>query len=691
MTTSNRFRAYTAVVLFLTIVSTATAQYSGGTGEPNDPYRIATAADLIALGETPADYDKHFILTTDIDLDPNLPGRKVFDKAVIAPDTDPGDQNAWGPVFAGNSFSGIFDGNGHTISHLTVRGEGYLGLFGQLGTWSPVGEVRGLGLADVNIAGSGYFVGGLVGQNSGTMTECHSTGAVSGGSHVGGLVGYHHAGTVTQCHSTAVVKGKGVVGGLVGDNYYGTVIDCYSTGAVSATSVVGGLVGDNYCGTVIDCYSTGAVSAGDFVGGLVGSSWGDDVDTDARVTGCYSTGTVSGTDCVGGLVGENGSCGFVTRCYSTGAVSATGDVGGLFGWVFTWAEEVNDCFWDIQTSGQTTSAGGTGKTTAQMQDPNTFVAAGWDFVGHADGPHDVWAERSGGGYPILCWQLPDKSGLPGFAGGTGEPNDPYRISTAKELNSIGCNPRLMQCHFKLVADLDLTGVHFYPIGDYFRPYGGTFDGNGHTVSHLTIKGVGDVGMFGCLAGEIEKLGIVDANVTGSGSYIGGLVGYNYRGTVTQCYSTGAVNATEQYSSVGGLVGYNYGGTVTQCYSTSVVSGGWTRVGGLVGRNYGVVIQCYSVCFPRTTGFFYGLVGYDGSFYGIVTACFWDSEASGQPATPGAGGIPTTTAGMQTAKTFIDAGWDFVGETANGTEDIWWINEGKDYPHLWWEIGDGASP
>ena len=60
------------------------------------PYQIATAADLIALGETPEDYDKHFILTADIDLDPNLPGRKVFDKAVIAADTDPNDP--WSPL-----------------------------------------------------------------------------------------------------------------------------------------------------------------------------------------------------------------------------------------------------------------------------------------------------------------------------------------------------------------------------------------------------------------------------------------------------------------------------------------------------------------------------------------------------------------------------------------------------------------
>lgn len=77
------------VVCFLTLP--APAQYSGGTGEPNDPYQIATAADLIALGETPDDYDKHFILTADIDLDPNLPGGRVFDKAVIAPDTNPND------------------------------------------------------------------------------------------------------------------------------------------------------------------------------------------------------------------------------------------------------------------------------------------------------------------------------------------------------------------------------------------------------------------------------------------------------------------------------------------------------------------------------------------------------------------------------------------------------------------------
>ena len=126
----------------------AHAKYSGGTGEPNDPYQIATAEDLMLLGETPEDYGKHFILTADIDLDPNLPGRKVFDKAVIAPDTNDATTDV-----QGTPFTGVFDGNGHTISHLTITGKDYLGLFGQLA--SPA-QVRELGAVGVNILGSGY-------------------------------------------------------------------------------------------------------------------------------------------------------------------------------------------------------------------------------------------------------------------------------------------------------------------------------------------------------------------------------------------------------------------------------------------------------------------------------------------------------------------------------------------------------
>ena len=93
----------------------AYANYSGGSGTAQDPYQIATAADLIALGEMPTDYDKHFILTADIDLDLNLLGGGFFDRAVIA------------------GFTGVLDGNGHRIPCLRIKAEHYVGLFGRIG------------------------------------------------------------------------------------------------------------------------------------------------------------------------------------------------------------------------------------------------------------------------------------------------------------------------------------------------------------------------------------------------------------------------------------------------------------------------------------------------------------------------------------------------------------------------------
>jgi len=400
-------------------------KYGGGTGEPNDPYQIATAEDLILLGETPEDYDKHFILTADIDLDPNLHGRKVFDKAVIGPDT-----NDVVSGFQGTPFTGVFDGTGHVVSHLTVQGKEYLGLFGQLGEWGAVAgpEVRDLGVVDVSITGSGDYVGGLVGQNFyGRVTQCYSTGLVSGGSFLGGLVGDNSQGNIVVSYSTGTVRGDNSIGGLVGGNSgamalcsssgevsahgkfgggligdnSGAVTQCYSDAEVSADTYVGGLVGSNE-GAVTQCYSTGAVEGTSGVGGLVGGNgfmaghWGD-------VTDCYSTGAVKSSDYAGGLVG--GGIGSVTRCYSTGVVSGS-YVGGLIGGPPS-RLSVTACFWDTETSGQTTSPGGTGKTTTEMQMSSTFLDAGWDFVDETvNGTEDIWSICEGTNYPRFVWQIP---------------------------------------------------------------------------------------------------------------------------------------------------------------------------------------------------------------------------------------------------------------------------------------------
>jgi hypothetical protein len=108
----------------------------------------------------------------DIDLDPKLPDRKVFDKVVMASGTFSNDKY---PPFQGTPFTGVFDGDRHTIWRLTITGKNCLGLFGQLLSGA---EIRNLGVLDVNIGGSGYYAGG--GHNGGgTVTRCYTTGEVS--------------------------------------------------------------------------------------------------------------------------------------------------------------------------------------------------------------------------------------------------------------------------------------------------------------------------------------------------------------------------------------------------------------------------------------------------------------------------------------------------------------------------------
>jgi hypothetical protein len=128
--------------------------------------------------------------------------------------------------------------------------------------------------------------------------------------------------------------------------------------------------------------------------------------------------------------------------------------------------------------------------------------------------------------------------------------------------------------------------------------------------------------------------------------------------------------------------------VTHSYSTGAVSGTGICIGGVLGANGGNLTQCYSAGAVKGNPDVGGLVGSRNSTMN-VTACFWDTQTSGQ--TRSAGGTGKTTAEMKTAKTYLDAGWDFVGETANGTKDIWRIDEGEDYPRLWWELGKEAKP
>jgi hypothetical protein len=405
------------VVVFCLIVPLSGAGFAGGTGESNSPYQIATAEQLVSIGSDPNLLDKHFVLIADIDLDPDAPGGRVFDRAVIAPISETADPNRVGLEAR---FSGVFDGGGHTISNLTIRGGHYLGLFGQVS-----GTVKNLTIADADVSGSGNNVGCLAGYSQGNVTQCHSSGVVGGGSLVGGLigrtiqgrivrcsssvtvdaagnsagglVGYSDVGRVDLCSSAGVVRGQSYVGGLIGWNYQGVVRHCYSTGAVNGSMDIGGLIGQNWTGYVTHCYSTGAVEGEQLVGGLAG-------DNSGSIATSYSSGTVVGVLRVGGLAGSN-IIGIV-RSYSTGSVQGNKSVGGLVG--VSGPSGTTASFWDVETSGQAASPIGAGKTTIEMLSAATYRDAGWDFLGEEiNGAQSIWWIVDGQDYPRLWWE-PDE-------------------------------------------------------------------------------------------------------------------------------------------------------------------------------------------------------------------------------------------------------------------------------------------
>lgn len=718
------------VIASIAILSSFALAYSGGDGSPVNPYQIASVDDFMQLSNTPADWNKAFILTADIDL-----SSRVFNQAPIAPNSSPG-------------FVGIFDGSGRTISNLVITAptKDYVGLFGSVG---QIGQIKNLGIKNANIQGRSY-VGGLAGYaNYGQITSCFVAGAVSGeSSSVGGLVGSNNYGIITSCHTTGAIMGSTGVGGLIGDNlsgyqiyncyssstvsgmdYIGGLIGrnranpagisyCYATGIVSGNGTVGGLIGFNENGTITSCYSTGSIvgGAGIDIGGLIGRNMGSILSSYAAgliltkgprtggltgsntgsITNCYSVCPISalmGGE-VGGLIGNN--TGTVTNCYAAGIVQTRGSFPGVGGLIGSGnPASIKSCFWDIEATGRATSAGGAGKTTVEMQTLSTFSTAGWDFNSiEIDGDAADWALPSDkADYPKLIWQE-----LPTYSGGDGTAQNPYQIATVEDFKALSGMPIHWSCHFILTSDIDLSGISFTaaPIAPYTTlnsrefqgmPFMGVFDGNGHHICNLTIPAPTKdyIGLFGCISGGLVKnLGLNNVKIEGR-NYVGSLAGVN-SGMIVNCFSDGDIKG---YGTVGGLIGfagYSYfryqpasllSCDVINCYSTCSVKGNYT-VGGLVGAgDYCKIAFCYS------TGAVSGQsVGGLLSSYGrncAVASSFWDIEASGCAAS--ASGVGKMTAEMMKRSTFTGAGWDFVGETANGTGDIWAICEGKDYPRF----------
>lgn len=325
----------------------AYAKYDGGAGTEASPYIIRTARQMNDIGASSSDWNKHFRLAADLDMS---------DYAGAA-------YNIIGTSTT-QSFRGIFDGSGFEIFNfsLTTTQQFHTGLFGCVG-----GEVKNLGLVKPVVLAQGSRVGALVGLlDQGQVASCYARGGR--------------------------VSGDNDVGGLIGRNA-GRIFRSYSSGSVSGVAFVGGLIGLLTDGTVTTSYSKADVSGDRNVGGLVGKASHEI----AAITHSYATGSATGDSYVGGLVGQV-ERGAAHRSYSAAVVSGNQYVGGLTGFVRALGR-VSNSLWDTEVSGQSTSGGGTGKTTAQMRTISTFTDQGWDFW-------SIWTACEGMNYPIFLWQIP---------------------------------------------------------------------------------------------------------------------------------------------------------------------------------------------------------------------------------------------------------------------------------------------
>ncbi|HEY6256047.1 MAG TPA: S8 family serine peptidase, partial [Xanthobacteraceae bacterium] len=345
----------------------------------------------------------------------------------------------------GMTFSGLFDGNGglgtnYTISNLNLTAPSNGGLGNSFGLFPFLASsaiVRNLNLANVNITGndSKYFLGTVAGDNSGTISNVHVlSGSVNGlafqGIGAGGLVGQNESGGLITGSSANVTVTVGdtanqnqlnMAGGLFAVNF-GSVFQSFATGPVSggARSWAGGLGAWNV-GSLDQVFANGPVTGGNnsSVGGLAAVNSAQE-DSSGLITNAYAIGAVSGgaNSTVAGLVASNNVGASIKTSYSAGAVSggAGSTLGGL---VAKSRGTVTNSYWDTETSGQSSSAGGTGMTTAQLA---SGLPPGFD--------PNVWTILPDPSYPYFPWQT---SNIPAVVL---PPNNPNAPSQPQIINNL---------------------------------------------------------------------------------------------------------------------------------------------------------------------------------------------------------------------------------------------------------------
>ena len=486
----------------------------------------------------------------------------------------------WTPIGNGKRFSGIFDGQNHTISGLYCNQDAnFVGLIGYYKNSS--GEIKNVGVIDSYFSGE-QAVGGICGTNyGGKIINCYSISTVKG-SEAGGICGNNDdSGTIENSYSIGEISGQINVGGICGHNsHYSTVANCYYNSSVYSGKAIGfnSATFDKVEGKTTEQFASGEVA---FL--LNDEVWGQKIGTD-------STPVFNGEPVYQNIIYSGCSKKFPGDCtYSYSNIQA---------------------------------------------DPI------YQEHNYENGICTVCGDYEPAPLENGYYQINNAGNLLWFAK---QVNNGNTKINAVLTDDIVLNQNLLNADGTLNSNLtDLDLIEWTPIGTYSRQYRGIFDGQNHTISGLYYNNNDnnssesvDIGLFGWNCGTIKNVGIVDSYFNGY-QFVGSLCGFNWLGTITNCYNTSTVNGSLE---VGGICGNSNGGIIENSYNAGIVTGSFA--GGLCGSNYAQITNCYnigSVSGTNKVGGICGINGYMDGKTGTIMNCYNTGIVSGSSNVGGICGI-----------------------------------------------------
>lgn len=488
------------------------------------------------------------------------------------------------PIFCGN-----FDGNGHTVSGLSITRDGSnMGLFRYVDASAVIQNLTVLG--KVTPDGSRSAVGGIAGHNAGKIQNCFFDGTVSGSDDVGGIAGINAiTGIIDGCHSKGVITGDHRVGGVVGNNL-GVVRSCNNRSGVNTTAEENQIkLSDISLETITGSESVSAVTD---IGGIAGTSSGVIRQSKNRGNVGYQHMGYN----VGGIAGTQ--TGYLYKCENFAQVYGRKEVGGIVGQMepTTFIEYAEDTMQILQSQLGTVS-NLTGQAFSTIQDGNSDMGVQVDDL-----------------YNSL---VDAKDALDTLLPNGDDPYPPDRDTIDAAINNA--NSSLAAAGSSLYAIMDSVNDTADSLSRIMRSIAGQISAMSATVGSAsqnlggTIEDISDRDTAEILSGKVEKctnsgavLGDLNAGgVVGAIAYenrldpendlqIGGDNSMNFdtqlRAVILGCENSGSVTAKRQ--NVGGIVGWMALGLTKDCLSTgSIDAEDANYVGGVAGRSDGYVRRC----------------------------------------------------------------------------------------------------